>query len=180
MKKLLTLLAALALVVCRLAPAHAGSMVDGGMWGQISFAGNVTVNPTFGYYPSVRGEIGIDRFLFAASLGGVFAGETPDQVVGLDGAFKLKTFGAGDGHLHIWVMGGVSSQQGTYSITVDGTQFKVGPKVFWSFDSNTTHKSGTSIWFGLPFMTSKVITAESLTLENVKYLAFEGGVAFEI
>lgn len=173
----------MALVVALLLPygaANAGSMLEGGIWGQISFAGNVTINPSFGYYPAVRGEVGVDRFLFAVSLGGVFAGEVPEQVVGVDGAFKLRGFPVGTGNIFVYVMGGVSSQQGSYAILVDASQYKVGPKIYWAFDSQSKTWNGTSLWFSVPFMTSQVEDGTTFDLQNVKYIAVEGGVTFEI
>lgn len=163
--------------------AKAGSMLDGGAFGMISLAGNVTISPSFGYYPSVRGEFGVGRFLIAGSVGGVFAGETPDQVVAVDGAAKLIDFSmpfdkSGEGMCFLYLMGGVSSAQGTYSLIVDGSQYRIGPKLFLDFDAKSANPNKVSLYFAMPFMTAKVVNSpDDITLENVKYLAFEGGIS---
>ena len=185
MKKVVTILAVLAALALPYGPAQAGSMVDGGMFGMISFAGNVTINPSFGYYPAVRGEFGIGKFLVAGSVGGVFAGEAPDQVVGVDGAYQLLQIGMPfdkqkDGLIFLYLMGGVTSQQGTYQITVDGTQYKIGPKAFFNFDALSPTPNKVSVYLALPFMTAKVANEENFNLQSVTYLAVEGGVSIDL
>lgn len=178
MKKILTaILVALALPY----GAQAGWMADGGMFGQLSLAGNVTINPTFGYYPAVRAEFGIGKFLIAGSVGGVFAGETPEQVVGLDGAYQFfSTDVGGEGSIYLYLMGGVTSEQGTYKLIVDGTQYKIGPKVFWDFDARSPSPNSVCMYVCIPFMTAEVAQADGFSFQNVTYLAVEGGLAFKI
>lgn len=175
---------ALAILVALLAPyslAHAGSMLEGGTFGMVSFAGNVTINPSFGYYPAVRAEFGVGKFLIAGSVGGVFAGDAPDQVVGVDGAFQLFNMGMGkEGAMFLYIMGGIQSEQGTYSLIVDGTQYKIGPKVYFDFDAKSATPNTVSLYIAVPFMTAEVATEPSTTLESIKYLAVEGGLSFKL
>lgn len=178
MKKIL---AGLFMILALAGAAQAGSMQEGGMFGMVSFSGNVTINPKFGYYPGVRAEFGIDRFLVAGTVGGVFAGEAPDQVVGVDGAFQLLKLALPfdkqkDGMLYLYLMGGVTSQQGRYALFIDGSQYKIGPKVFFDFDALSPTKNTVSVYLALPFMTAKVVEGSPFTLESITYLAVEGGV----
>lgn len=166
--------------------AKAGTMEDGGMFGMISFAGNVTINPSFGYYPAVRADFGVGRFMIAGSVGGVFAGETPDQIVAVDGAAQLIKFGMPWdskhlGRIYVYIMGGISSAQGTYALIVDGTQYKVGPKIYFDFDALAPTPNKVSLYVAVPFMTAKVEGEEpNMALTSVKYLAVEGGVSFQL
>jgi hypothetical protein len=161
--------------------AQAGSMKDGGVFGLLSLAGNVTINPSFGYYPAIRAEFGAGKFLVAGSVGGVFAGETPEQVVAVDGAYQFfdTKFGK-EGGLFLYLMGGVTSEQGTYSLIVDGSQYKIGPKVFFDFDAYNVEPNSVCLYLAMPFMTAKVAQGEDFALENVTYLAVEGGLTFKI
>jgi hypothetical protein len=115
----------------------------------------------------------------------VFAGEAPDQVVGVDGAYQLLQVGMPfdkkkQGMIFLYLMGGVSSAQGTYSITVDGTQYRIGPKAFFNFDALSDHPNKVSVYLAVPFMTSKVANETDLNLQSVKYLAVEGGVSIDL
>lgn len=172
----------LALLLALPYSAQAGSMVSGGTFGMISFAGNVTINPSFGYYPAVRAEFGVDHFLISGSVGGVFAGEVPEQVVGVEGAGKLIDFKmpfdkSGNGMIFVYLMGGITSAQGTYSLIVDGTQYKIGPKLFFDFDALSPSPNKVSLYIAMPFMTAKVEDGADAGLTSVKYLAVEGGVS---
>jgi len=184
MKKLLTVLAVTAALALPL-KAQAGSMLDGGAFGMISFAGNVTINPSFGYYPAVKAEFGFGRFMIEGSVGGVFAGEAPDQVIGVGGAGQLLQFGLPwdkqkDGMCYLYLMGGISSAQGTYALIVDGTTYKIGPKVYFDFDAKAEHPNKVSLYLAMPFMTAKVPAGETLSLQNITYLAVEGGISIGI
>jgi len=185
MKKILTILAVLVALALPYGVAQAGSMLDGGAFGMVSFAGNVTINPSFGYYPAVKAEFGVGKFVFEGSVGGVFAGEVPEQVVGVGGAFQLLQFGMPfdakkDGMLYLYLMGGVSSAQGTYSLIVDGSQYKIGPKLWFDFDALSPTSNKVSLYLAVPFMTAKVPEGATFDLQSVTYLAVEGGVSIGI
>lgn len=186
--KLSKVLACCALVVAVMLPygvAQAGSMEEGGSFGMISLGGNVTINPSFGYYPAVRAEFGVGKFLFAGSVGGVFAGETPDQVVGVDGAFQLLKLGIPfdkqkDGMMYLYIMGGVTSEQGSYALVVDGSQYKIGPKLFFDFDAKSPTSNKVSMYVAVPFMTAQVPDLPASGLQAITYLAVEGGISIGI
>lgn len=181
MKKLVTIVAALALALTT-TESKAGSMVDGGTFGQLSLGANVSIKPNFTYYPTLKTRIGVDRFLFAGSIGGVFAGEQPEQVVGVEGSFQVAAFNMpfqdeGDnGLIFIYILGGVSSEQGQYSISLDQGQWKVGPQIFldWKPENNVY------VEFQLPFMTAKSVNEVGVEEYTVTYFAVEAAVVFEI
>lgn len=183
MKKI-ALIVALALML-PFGLAQAGSMEEGGSFGMISLGGNVTINPSFGYYPAVRAEFGFGRFIFAGSVGGVFAGEVPDQVVGVDGAFQLIKLGLPfdkqkDGMMYLYLMGGVTSEQGSYALVVDGSQYKIGPKLYFDFDAKSLTSNKVSMYIAVPFMTAQVPDEPTTGLQAITYLAVEGGISFGI
>jgi hypothetical protein len=179
--KLLATLAVLAILVLPFGSTQAGDMLNGGAFGMLSLSGNVTINPTFGYYPAVRAEFGLGKFILAGSLGGVFVGETPEQVVGLDGAFQFFNMNLGKtGSMFLYLMGGVTSEQGEYVLIMDGSQYKIGPKVFFDFDARAETPNSVCMYIAMPFMTAKVAEGEDFALESVTYLAVEGGLTFKI
>ena len=182
MKKILAVVLMLALFAV---PVQAGSMTEGGTWGQVELGAAVTINPTFGYYPVLKGVIGMDRFLITGSLGGVIAGEQPEQVVGVEGAFQLIKLKMpfdreDDGQITIYLMGGISSAQGSYVISFDEGQYKVGPKLFFNWDALSPTANKVQLTLAFPFMGAKVLDETGVETYNVTYFAVEGAIVFDI
>ncbi|MFN3075936.1 MAG: hypothetical protein ABT940_03455 [Alphaproteobacteria bacterium] len=164
-------------------PAKAAGMESGGSWSQISLGANVSIKPTFTYYPVFRGEFGIDRFLFAGTVGGVFASEQPEQVVGVEGAFQVFKCAMPfdkekDGRIYLYLMGGISSEQGTYRISFDAGQWRVGPKAFFDLDALSPKTNTVSLMLAVPFMGAEVENGSGTY--NVTYLAVEGAIVFRV
>jgi len=182
MKKLIAVVLMLALFAV---PAQAGNMAEGGTWGMVELGAAVTINPSFGYYPVLKGVVGVDRFLITGSLGGVIAGEQPEQVVGVEGAFQLIKFAMpfdreGDGQIALYLMGGVSSAQGSYNISFDEGQYRVGPKFFFNWDALSPTANKVQLTLAVPFMGAKVLDESGIETYNVTYFAVEGAIVFDI
>lgn len=189
MKRIVNLVLIMAALVLTPLVAQAGDMLNGGTWLQLAGGASVSINPSFGYYPIVRAELGLDRFLIAGGVGSVLGGSSVDsgqEIASVEGAFQLAQLKmpwdkSGNGRIFLYFNGGVSSEQGSYALLTDGSQWRLGPKTFWDWDAAKPGGPNIFSWMlGVYFMGTEIEDVPGATKYSVNYLAVETAIVARI
>lgn len=168
------------------APAQAGSMVEGGAFGEFEATFNMVyrASGSVGYAPSVGFTGWLDRVGLKGkyTTNGVVVADTLQQSIGAE--VKVRVWSGNipfitddDAMIHVLAVGGSSTALGTTDWSFDGNQNDVGIETRLDFDAaKVGGNNGVSTVIRLTYMTQQ----QPGSAPTLKHLNFGLGLAFEL